>query len=128
MVENKKAKADESRGKSKKRSRKSSSISTGKTRGSSSEDSGTCDEEPATTTPNDGNRANLTPEEQKIELALDRKFAMLNDLWPQEDRPSYLQTREDIREWSMGEVGGSQGWSHKIRGDKWAYRTWGVGQ
>ncbi len=25
-----------------------------------------------------------------------------------------------------GEVGDSQGWSHKIRGDKWTYRMWGV--
>jgi hypothetical protein len=27
-----------------------------------------------------------------------------------------------------GGVGGSQGWSHKVRGDQWAYRTWGVWQ
>ncbi len=27
-----------------------------------------------------------------------------------------------------GGRGGSLGWSHKIWGDKWAYRTWGVGQ
>ena len=42
--------------------------------------------------------AHLSKEQQAIEIALDRKFELLNSLWAEEDRPATLKTREHIRE------------------------------
>jgi hypothetical protein len=45
-----------------------------------------------------GKYAHLPKEQQVIEIALDKKFELLNSLWAEEDRPETLKTREDIRE------------------------------
>ena len=51
------------------------------------------------TTKEDGGKyAHLPKEQQAIEIALDKKFELLNSLWAEEDRPETLKTREDIRE------------------------------
>jgi hypothetical protein len=42
--------------------------------------------------------AHLPKEQQAIEMALDRKFELLNSLWAEEDRPAALKTRKHIRE------------------------------
>jgi hypothetical protein len=97
----KKVKTTSGKGKAKTRSRKTSSSSTSANADSSMAEQVTSDEEPTKSSPTVEDREHLTPEELKIELALDRKFAMLNDIWAQEDRPANLQTREDIRDYSM---------------------------
>jgi hypothetical protein len=88
--------------KEKKRARSSSASSSVDSDSSDTEvqnSSSSSEEEGATGTEDDNKKyAHLSKEQQAIEIALDRKFELLNSLWAEEDRPATLKTREHIRE------------------------------
>lgn len=85
----------------KKRSRKTSPSSSEEESSSSSDSGSSSDSSQPDDSSAEAEGEDMTAEQQKEKLALDKKWRVLNGLWPKENRPLSLQKKEDIKELSL---------------------------